>query len=65
MQPMRTTGWAWLFIIPFAALLFPGLYAHYQPTWAGFPYFYWYMLLWVVLTGILSGIVFALKNRGQ
>jgi hypothetical protein len=25
---------------------------------AGFPFFYWYQLLWIVLTGIITAIVY-------
>lgn len=62
MSNSRKRGWAWLFLIPFAALLFPMLYAHQNPVIAGFPMFYWYLIVWIVLTGIISAIVYALTG---
>lgn len=62
---LKRMGWAWLFLIPFAALLFPGLYAHQSPALGGLPFMYWYLLLWVVLTGILSAVVLTLTRSGE
>ena len=53
-------GWRCLFLLPFAALLWPPFYASGTPVLAGFPFFYWYMLVWVVLTGVLSAILYSL-----
>jgi hypothetical protein len=44
----------WLLVIPALALIFPGFYNRESPALFGFPFFYWYQLLWVFLaTGIL------------
>lgn len=32
----------WLLAIPFIATLWPPLYAHAEPSFAGIPFFYWY-----------------------
>ena len=53
-------GWRWLFLIPFIAMLWVPLYASGTPVVAGFPFFYWYMLVWVVLTGVLSLILYSI-----
>jgi hypothetical protein len=47
-----------LLLIPFIAILWPPFYNHTQPVVAGFPFFYWYQLLWIVLTGIITAIVY-------
>ena len=47
-----------LLIIPFIAILWPPFYNHTQPAVAGFPFFYWYQLLWIVITGIITAIVY-------
>lgn len=52
------TGWYWLFLIPFIATLWPPIYASATPAVAGFPFMYWYLILWIVLVGILSGIIY-------
>jgi len=54
-------GWRWLFLIPFVAVLWPPLYAGSTPTLAGFPFFYWYLILWIVLTGLLSALLYLLR----
>ena len=53
-------GWRWLFLIPFIAMLWIPFYASGTPVVGGFPFFYWYMLLWVVLTGVLSLILYGI-----
>ncbi len=50
-----------LLLIPFIATLYPGFYNATSPDLGGIPFFYWYQLLWIILTGILMGIVYALK----
>jgi hypothetical protein len=47
----------WLLVVPFVALLLPFLYDRAEPALFGMPFFYWYQLAWVVLTGGLLGLV--------
>jgi|BEDMetMinimDraft_2_1075160.scaffolds.fasta_scaffold106680_1 hypothetical protein len=56
--PDRRRWWYLLFVLPFLATLFPQLYDAAQPTLGGIPFFYWYQLLWVVLTGALTVVVY-------
>ncbi len=49
--------WYLVLIIPFFATLFPQLYSSALPALGGMPYFYWYQLMWVVITGILTIVV--------
>jgi len=37
------------------------LYARAQPVLLGFPFFYWYMFLWIILTAALTGLVYKLR----
>ncbi len=57
----RSPYWLLLLLIPFIATLIPQFYNSSDPTLGGIPFFYWYQLLWIILTGILMGIVYALK----
>ena len=41
-----------LTVAVFGALWVP-IYAHVEPKLGAFPFFYWYQLMWVVLTGLL------------
>lgn len=59
----RSSGRRWWYlvlIIPFIATLFPQIYNSMAPTLAGIPFFYWYQLLWVIITGLLTILVYYL-----
>lgn len=47
-----------LLAIPYLALCFPQVYARSTPELLGFPFFYWYQFLWVVLTSGLLWVVY-------
>ena len=51
-------------LVPFIALLWPPFYAMDQPELSGIPFFYWYQFLWLVLTAILTAIVYGLTRGG-
>lgn len=51
-------GWYWLLVLPFAATLFPQLYASGGPDLFGIPFFYWYQFVWIVLSGVFTGAVY-------
>ena len=52
------TGWKLLLVLPFLGLCFPQVYARATPAVFGFPFFYWYQFLWVVLASALMGLVY-------
>jgi len=52
------TGWKLLLILPYIGLCIPAIYARATPVLFGFPFFYWYQFLWVILTSALLGIVY-------
>jgi hypothetical protein len=52
----------WLLVIPVAALAFPGIYNRETPTLFGFPFFYWYQLVWVFLATAILGLVYKLRK---
>ena len=54
----RRKGVRWLLLLPYLGLVFPPLYARNVPTLWGFPFFYWYQLLWVILASIVMGVVY-------
>lgn len=49
-----------LLLLPFIAYLDPALYSRAEPRLFGFPFFYWYQLLWVALTSVVLGVVLLL-----
>ena len=54
----RRRGWYLLLLAPFVGLLFPGWYATDSPELFGFPFFYWWMFLWVPLAALVTWIVY-------
>ncbi len=59
----RRAYWNCLLVLPAAGLMFPGVYAKADPALFGFPFFYWYQILWVVLTSVITGIVYLATRR--
>jgi Protein of unknown function (DUF3311) len=56
-------AWYWLFVLPFLGLLWPPLYAKADPVLFGFPFFYWYQFAWVIVSAVLTGIVYLATRR--
>lgn len=54
----RAYRWYWLLLLPFVGLLYPPLYAHMDPRIAGIPFFYWYQGVWLVLTAVITTVVY-------
>lgn len=55
-------GIYWLFVLPLIAVVFPGLYNFWEPTFFGIPFFYWYQFLWVLLT---AGVTYYIFRREE
>lgn len=51
-----------LLIIPFIVMLWPPFYNYQDPKLFEIPFFYWFQLLWVILTAIITGIVYFLET---
>ena len=49
---------AWLLIIPYIGLLWVPFFNFSEPRLLGFPFFYWYQLLWVPITAFLTWLVY-------
>lgn len=54
--------WYLLLVIPFIATLFPQIYNTQAPALGGIPFFYWYQLLWVVVTAGITAVVYAITR---
>ena len=55
--PIATKA-CWLLVIPYIGLLWVPFYNKLEPTLFGFPFFYWYQLLWVPITSFLTWIAY-------
>jgi hypothetical protein len=54
-------GWSWwytLFLLQFIAVLWPPFYNRIEPAWLGLPFFYWYQLLWVIISGLITAVIY-------
>ena len=55
LSPLRAVA-AVCVIAPFVAMLWIPSYNKTNPKLLGFPFFYWYQLLWVIITAVLMAI---------
>ncbi len=68
LQPAERPARAWWYLllaIPFIAVLWVPLYASTSPEIAGIPFFYWYQFVWVVISAVLTGIVYFVIESGR
>jgi Protein of unknown function (DUF3311) len=62
-RPGRThRAWNALLLVPFVAVLVPGIYARESPRLWGVPFFYWYLFAWIVLSALLIAIVYRMTT---
>ncbi|GAC1526529.1 MAG: hypothetical protein NVS2B16_34760 [Chloroflexota bacterium] len=60
----RGKRWALaLLAIPLIATLWPPFYAKSDPLLSGIPFFYWYQFLWVILTVVITAVVYAIVTE--
>jgi hypothetical protein len=60
-QSEKRSCWSWwylLLLVQFAFLLWVPSYNRLEPTLIGMPFFYWYQLLWVIISAVLTAIVY-------
>jgi hypothetical protein len=54
-----------LILIPLVALAVVPLYSRHDPRLLGFPFFYWYSILWVFLTSGFTWTANVVINRAR
>ncbi|MEU6388640.1 DUF3311 domain-containing protein [Streptomyces sp. NPDC046939] len=52
-------------VAPFVAMLWVSSYSKIDPTFIGIPFFYWYQMLWVLISTGLTMIAYKLWQRDQ
>jgi hypothetical protein len=52
-----------LLLIPFFALLAVPLYNVREPVLLGFPFFYWYQLMWLPLSALITYLVYRIGHK--
>jgi hypothetical protein len=50
--------WYLLFVVQFVAVLWPPFYNSVEPRWIGIPFFYWYQMLWVVISAVITAVIY-------
>jgi hypothetical protein len=61
----RASLWRLLLLLPVLAVLAVPVFNRTGPALWGFPFFYWYQMLWVILCSVLAGVVFLIEDRGD
>jgi hypothetical protein len=54
-------GWSWwylLFLLQFIGVLWPPFFNRVEPALLGLPFFYWYQLLWVLLSALITALIY-------
>jgi hypothetical protein len=55
----RSKGlWYLLLLIPFIATLWVPFYNSLDPEFQGIPFFYWYLFLWIIISSVLTAVVY-------
>jgi hypothetical protein len=52
-------------VAPFVAMLWVGSYSRTDPAFIGIPFFYWYQMLWVLISTALTMTAYRLWQRDQ
>ncbi len=60
--PQRAHWARVLLVLPFVAMLWVSSYNRLDPVLFGVPFFYWYQLLWVLLSAAVVGIVYKAEH---
>jgi hypothetical protein len=63
--PKANTKWYWLLLLPYIAIFWLPSYNRVEPLAWGVPFFYWYQLLWVVLSTLVIGVVFHFAHNSR
>ncbi|GMA63881.1 DUF3311 domain-containing protein [Alicyclobacillus fastidiosus] len=50
--------WYLLILVPLIGTLFPAFYSSVSPQLWGIPFFYWYQMLWVIISSIVTAIMY-------
>lgn len=71
-EPPRTTrnrGVWWrvglLLLVPTVMPLLVPLYARNEPSLFGFPFYYWYQFLWIILAATLTTVAFRVVSAQE
>jgi hypothetical protein len=55
--------WLWLLVLPWIAMIWVPSYNKVEPTLFDFPFFYWYQLLWVLISAVITALVYVKTKK--
>ena len=61
----REARWTWLLLIPLVGTLIPPIYNTQDPELIGVPFFYWYQMVWIPVSVLVTVIVYQATKRGR
>ncbi len=64
--PGKRDGWSWwylLFLLQFIGVLWPPFYNKLEPALLGMPFFYWYQLLWVIISAVITATIYLATEK--
>ena len=67
-QTEKRSAWSWwylLLLVQFVFMLWVPFYNTAEPSFVGVPFFYWYQLLWVFISAILTAIVYSCSGQRE
>jgi Protein of unknown function (DUF3311) len=59
----RETRWTWLLVVPLLGTLIPWIYNTRDPELFGVPFFYWYQMVWIPVSVLVTTIVYRVTTR--
>ena len=60
-EPRKHGQWSWwylFFLAQFVAVLWVPSFNKAEPYLLGIPFFYWYQMLWVIISAVFTAIVY-------
>ena len=54
----KASWWYLLFLVQFSVILWPPLYNKAEPAVLGVPFFYWFQLAWVIVSAVITAVVY-------
>jgi len=59
----KASWWYLLFVVQIVVILWPPLYNKVEPTLIGLPFFYWFQLLWVIVSAVFTAVVYFVTSE--
>ena len=59
----RETRWTWLLLIPLLGTLIVPRYNTRDPELFGLPFFYWYQMVWIPVSVLVTVVVYRITRR--